>query len=222
MTPLLEFAKKHKKLSSFIGWVTRVFCLRGKRKVSLSAKRAMFKKCRIISTRKNNKLVIGEYSRITGCTFKFIGSNHTMIIGDTVALNKVTLMMSGDGGTFTIGRHTSINGPSHYHCTEGCTVEIGSDCLIAPGVDLASGDGHSIITADKKERINHSKPIKIGNHVWICSNVQILKNFEIGDDSVIGAKSVCSSRHFGSNVVVVGQPAKVVKEGINWDPKLLP
>lgn len=222
MTALLEFAKKHKKLSSFVGWVTRIFRLRGKRKVKLSAKRVMFKKCKIISTGKNNRLIIGEYSLISRCTFKFRGSNQTLIVGDTVALKDVTIMISGDRGKFTIGSLTSIHGPSKIHCAESSVMEIGNDCICAPGLDLTSGDGHSIISEDTKKRVNHAKHVKIGNHVWICSDVKILKGFEIGDNSVIAANAVCSSKHFGSNVIVAGQPAKVVKEGINWDRDLLP
>lgn len=121
-----------------------------------------------------------------------------------------------------IGRHSTLNGPSHYHCSEGSKIEIGEDCLFAAGVDFETGDGHSIIDANELNRINYAKPIKIGNHVWICSDVEVLKGFEIGNDCVIGAKSVCSSKRFGDNVIIAGHPAKIVKEGINWDKKLLP
>ena len=55
-----------------------------------------------------------------------------------------------------------------------------------------------------------SKPIKIGNNVWICGNVTVLPGVSIGDNSIIGAGSVVS-KDIPSNVLALGIPCRVIK-----------
>ena len=46
--------------------------------------------------------------------------------------------------------------------------------------------------------------------MWIGNDVIILKGTEIGDDSVIGAGAVVTGGKFPSNVVIAGNPARIV------------
>ena len=66
-------------------------------------------------------------------------------------------------------------------------------------------------------RINPSKSIKIGNHVWIGNTVLIFKNAIVGDNSIVAGGSVVGGKVFPSNCIVGGNPAKVIKEGVNWE-----
>lgn len=56
-----------------------------------------------------------------------------------------------------------------------------------------------------------SKPISIGNNVWICGNVTVLPGVKIGDNSVIGAGSVVS-KDMPSNILAFGIPCRVIKK----------
>lgn len=56
----------------------------------------------------------------------------------------------------------------------------------------------------------NSKPVKIGNDVWIGGRAVILPGVTIGDNSVIGAGSLVS-RDIPANVVAVGNPCKFLK-----------
>ena len=53
--------------------------------------------------------------------------------------------------------------------------------------------------------------INIGDNVWIGGGAIIFPGVNIGDNSVIGAGSIVV-RDVLSNVVVAGNPAKVIKE----------
>lgn len=50
----------------------------------------------------------------------------------------------------------------------------------------------------------------IGKNVWIGNNVTILKNSEVGDNTIIAAGAVVSGK-FPANVIIGGVPAKTIK-----------
>jgi len=90
-------------------------------------------------------------------------------------------------------------------------IEIGNDCLIGKDVQMIDFDAHGLAPTERRTSIGKAKPIVIGRNVWIGNNVIILKGTEIGDNSVIGAGAVVTGGKFSSNVVIAGNPAKVVK-----------
>ena len=55
-----------------------------------------------------------------------------------------------------------------------------------------------------------TKPIKIGNDVWIGVNVTILPGVTIGENAVVGAGAVVT-KDVPDNAVVVGNPARVIR-----------
>lgn len=107
-----------------------------------------------------------------------------------------------------IGSGNRLNGMT-AHCAE--SIEIGNDNRIASTI-LMDTDFH---TFEDPEHILYgnpkTKPIKIGNGTWICGQSVILKGCEIGDGSVIGFRAVVT-KNVPTQVVVAGNPAKVVKE----------
>ena len=51
----------------------------------------------------------------------------------------------------------------------------------------------------------------IGDNVWLGDHATVLKGVTIGENSVVAARAVVT-RDVPANVVVAGNPAKVVKE----------
>lgn len=66
------------------------------------------------------------------------------------------------------------------------------------------------------ERMNHSKSIIVGEHVWLGNSVTVLKGAIIGDHSVVGIGSIVPGNTYPSNCVLGGNPAKVLKSKIDW------
>ena len=66
-----------------------------------------------------------------------------------------------------------------------------------------------------KERDNPSavisKSVLIGDNVFIGQNVTILKGVKIGDNVVIGNGAVVT-KSFPDNVIIAGNPAKIIKK----------
>lgn len=59
----------------------------------------------------------------------------------------------------------------------------------------------------------HNKTI--GNGVYISTGAKLIRSFELGDNVSIAANSVVN-RSFGSNILLAGTPAKIIREAQPW------
>ena len=101
------------------------------------------------------------------------------------------------------------------------SIHIGRDCMLSYGIEIRTGDSHSIIQNDTNERINFSNSIEIGNHCWICAKATILKGVNIKDNCIIGNGCIVTKSFNQSNCIISGIPGKIVKENINWSREKL-
>lgn len=113
------------------------------------------------------------------------------------------------GAVITIGKNTTVG--YHTFIFASARIDIGEDCLVAPFVYLV--DSNHRIDRNKKinEQGNETAPIKIGNDVWIASNVTVLKGVTIGDGAVIAANSVVNT-DVPPYEIYGGSPAKKIGE----------
>ncbi len=105
-----------------------------------------------------------------------------------------------------------INAGTQIRCMNNIT--IGNQCAIGRNVIIMDFDAHDIIYDDGTSN-DISKPIVIGNHVWIGAGATILKGVTIGTGAIIGAGSVVT-RDVLPNTIVAGNPAKLIKSGVKW------
>ncbi|MCJ7717350.1 MAG: hypothetical protein MUO54_12640 [Anaerolineales bacterium] len=91
--------------------------------------------------------------------------------------------------------------------------------MFAYDIDVRTGDSHSILTEDSNERINYAEDITIGNHVWVAAHSILLKGSSLPDNSVVATGSVVSQKYTTKGIIVGGNPAKQIKDGITWDRK---
>lgn len=86
---------------------------------------------------------------------------------------------------------------------------VGENTMIA---DLVSIRDHNHgFTRDRGVTGFICQPIIIGKNCWIGSKATIVAGVTLGDSVVVGANSVVT-KSFGSNVVLGGCPARVLKE----------
>ena len=166
-----------------------------------------------------NKIIIEEGGGITYSNIYFGGNNCVLHIGKNTNLRDCRVRFENNGGQIFIGDNTTAESGCEFASCEGKSVNIGNDCMLANNVDIRNTDSHSILN-NKGERINPAADIMIGNHVWIGIRSLILKGAKIPNNCVVGAQSmVTSSLKTTENALIAGSPAKVIKDGINWDRK---
>ncbi len=147
--------------------------------------------------------------KIRPCTL-WMGEN-AQLISKGFTMYEGAAIVVVDGGKLTLG-HNSYMNESLIQCANSIT--IGDDCAIAGDVLIQDTDFHPILDEKGNEK-PVSKPIVIGNHVWICAKATILKGVTIGDGAIIAAGAVVT-KDVPARCVVAGNPAKVVRENVIW------
>jgi maltose O-acetyltransferase len=108
--------------------------------------------------------------------------------------------------------HVGENFFANFDCTilDVCEVRFGDNCMLAPGVHIYTAT-HPLHPAERNSGREYAKPITIGNNVWVGGSAVINPGVTIGDNAVIASGAVVT-KDVPENVVVGGNPAKVIKQ----------
>ncbi len=184
------------------------------RQNSVVFKHAFLKNSIIVIKGNNNEILIEAGSRFEG-EIKVFGHNNRIVIGKECILRNTKLWIEEDGNNIIIGDYTTIEGNTELACIEGKKITLGVDCMLSSNISIKTGDSHSIIDKDGF-RINASKDVIIGDHVWIGANAVILKGATIPSNCIIGINSIVNKQFSKANCVVAGIPASVVRDSVSW------
>lgn len=181
-------------------------------------------RCSIRITGNNNKIIIEKDCNLRESSIFISGDNNLVHIRENCSGIFAELHMEQNNNSILIGEGTTLHGRQfrtiHFALDEGTTLRIGEDCMFSNDIQLRTTDSHSIISLNGK-RINYAKDIEIGRHCWIGMGAIILKGVEIEDNTVVAAGSVCTKKIEEENIILAGNPAKIVKRNINWDRRFL-
>lgn len=152
----------------------------------------------------------------------YISSNSKITIGDgficrsgigrsidNAAISKIYVY---EGADLQIGDNTGISNTC-IHCTS--KIHIGKNVNIGGGAMILDTDFHSL---DWRDRESHtdvakaiSRPIFIGDNVFIGTKSIILKGVSIGKNSVVGAGSVVT-KDIPEGEIWAGNPCRFIKK----------
>jgi maltose O-acetyltransferase len=131
---------------------------------------------------------------------------------------KALLELEPGAGVVSLG--TRIFVPDNVHLGE--RVSIGPDCFFSADSPITVGSdtmiaARVVINTATHDADNHpmwheriSRPIEIGEHVWIGTAAIILPGVRIGSYAVVGAGSVVTG-HVPERAVVAGNPARIIR-----------
>ena len=91
------------------------------------------------------------------------------------------------------------------------SIKVGADSIVAWDVLVTDSDWHKIEGSQRVEAV------EIGDCVWLSHGVSVLKGSVIPSGSVVGAKSLVQAKFSGNNLLLAGMPARVVREGVQWE-----
>lgn len=136
---------------------------------------------------------IGNYSKVGSCSYLIVSGSLSnlgkgIVIGDNVGIGEFAYI-GGAGG-----------------------VIIGSDTIIGQYLSIHP-ENHIFSKTDQliRDQGVSRKGISIGRNCWIGAKVTFCDGASIGDGCVIAAGSVVT-KHFESNSVIAGVPAKYIKK----------
>lgn len=112
------------------------------------------------------------------------------------------------------GKLTLGQGACNVNLTIMCAKEItiGNGVRIGRNVSIRDFNGVHVIVNDTYK--NYA-PVHIGDHCWLCSGCTIMPGVTIGEGAVVAANATVT-KDVPPHSLVVGSPAKVIKENIEW------
>lgn len=110
-------------------------------------------------------------------------------------------------GAIHIGRGVLMSPGSRISASD--EVRIGDGVMMANGTYITDSDWHTVY--DRTQRSATVTPVHVGDNVWLGDHATVLKGVKIGENSVVAARAVVT-KDVPANVIVAGNPAKVVRE----------
>ncbi|POY34977.1 hypothetical protein C3K47_17490 [Solitalea longa] len=120
----------------------------------------------------------------------------------------------GENGTLIMGENFKISAESTIISSK--KIEFGNACLLSWDVLIMDTDFHKI-KDDNNLILNSDEEIRIGNNVWIGCRSLILKGSIISNNSVIAANTIVKKKINRENIVIGGNPIRILKDNITWE-----
>ncbi len=107
--------------------------------------------------------------------------------------------------------HVGENFYANFDCVilDVAEVRIGDNCFIAPQVGIYTAT-HPVDPHQRARGIESAQPVSIGNNCWIGGHAVINPGVSLGHNVVVGSGAVVT-KNFGDNVVIAGNPARIIK-----------
>jgi acetyltransferase-like isoleucine patch superfamily enzyme len=153
------------------------------------------------------RLIINNNGRCSfgkGLTFR------SDLTSNFVGLYKPCTVVISKEGSLEIEDYTGFSGVSIY-CTNN--IKIGKYCKFGGNVSIWDTDFHPLNFEDRRWSFvgTKTRPIVIGDDVFVGANSIILKGVSIGDRVIIGAGSVIT-KNIPSDEIWAGNPAKFIRK----------
>ncbi len=143
----------------------------------------------------------------------FLNIRGKLILKESYSIGRGCRIDIGKGAVVTVHGEGFIN--AHTNLIIAHSLSIGKDCSVSWGCQFLDEDFHEIQYAGKAEK---QKGIQLGDRVWVGCGVYLYGGTVIPEGCVVSANSVVKGVFTQKNCLLAGNPARVVKENIHWNP----
>lgn len=189
-------------------------------KIVVDVEKSAMVNSKIRFTGVNNILFIEDGTCIKNSAINFAGNNSVVYLCTSkmayfidISIFNSSVVFIGRGNYFNPARSLVII------AAEQQNVIIGEGGLFSHGIYVRTTDPHLLYDNRTKKRLNPSKSILIGDHVWLGQNTLILKGTCIGSGAVIGGDTVLAGKQVPSNTVFGGNPDRIIREKVFFSPE---
>lgn len=144
-------------------------------------------------------------------------------IDGTIELGGAGKVSFGHGSRISIGKkgrvtfgNTFVNSAQMNLC---CVdhITFGSGVVTSWDTLVMDTDWHEIRNTETGKVSPCSKPIVIGNNVWLCTRSVVLKGSYIPNGCIVGANSLVTRNFSEENCVIAGNPAVICKRNVTLE-----
>lgn len=189
------------------------------------------------SLESNNKF-IGTLPEMRNTTITFNGEGNILYCEEGVILVDSVINFNGDNSiiylcknkhwyrisvsanlnnVFYCGRNNYMNGRLNVILSEQKHCFIGNNGLFSFDIWIRNADPHLVYSCESGKRINPTKSVFLGDHVWLGQSAMVLKGSQIDSGSIIGAMSLVAGKKIGHNESWGGVPAHKITDGVFWE-----
>lgn len=182
------------------------------------SEKTLFEKVKVEFRGEANILIISEENKILkNINFEFSAHNGKAVIGNIEGpLQARGSIRVGYNSLIMIGDKVTCTKPFFLCASEETKILIGDDCMFATDNHVRTDDAHAIYDVKSGKRLNPSKDIILGAHVWAAYAAKIYGGANIGSGSIVGTNSIVKSK-YPNNCTIVGAPSKCVRRNIAWE-----
>ena len=169
----------------------------------------------------NNNFIKINCNNFLASSIKLKSSGTKIFIDKTDRLYGLNISTCcGNNQVLKWGEGSNTWGTNIYLNEENASCTVGKNCMFSGSINIWPTDGHAIMDINSGKVINlGEKGVIIGDNCWIGQNAHFTKNSIIKNGTIVGAHSVVTKEFHLENIIIAGNPAKIIKENVTWARK---
>lgn len=139
-------------------------------------------------------------------------------IDGTIELSVDGKVSFGQGARISIGKNGCVTFKGEFSNTAQMnlccvdSIKFGSNIVTSWDTLVMDTDWHEVINTESGVPSPCTKPVEIGDGVWIGTRAVVLKGSRIPNGCIVGAGSLVTKRYCEEDCLIAGNPAKVRKQ----------